>query len=270
MDMMLAVETLAFGYRNKPVGRDVSFTVAAGETIGLLGPNGCGKTTLFRTILGLLKPQAGRVVLEKSDVAHMPRHEIARRMGYVPQAHIGYFPFTVRDIVLMGRTAHLGMFAAPTARDHAIAERALDMLGIAHLADNVYTQISGGERQLALVARALTQEPRVLVMDEPTANLDFGNQLRVLEQIGALAHQGIAVILSTHDPDQAFRCCDRVVLLHQGRMLDCAPPERAITPATLKQLYGVDVRIIEVEIEPGRRIRVCSPALSPHAGARRQ
>lgn len=260
--MMLAIEKLGFGYRNKPVGRDVSFTVAAGETLGLLGPNGCGKTTLFRTILGLLPPQGGRVLIEDDDVAAMAREAVARRIGYVPQAHAGYFPFTVRDIVLMGRTAHLGLFATPTQRDRAIAERMLDTLGIAHLAGQTYTQISGGERQLALIARALTQEPRMLVMDEPTANLDFGNQVRVLDRIRALSREGMAVILSTHDPDQAFLCCDRVVLLHQGRMLDCAPPEQAITSASLKQLYGVDVVVIELDsAEAGRRLRICTPTL---------
>jgi iron complex transport system ATP-binding protein len=168
-------------------------------------------------------------------------------------------------MVLMGRTAHLSLFAAPGTRDDAVAERMLEMLGIRHLADRCYTEISGGERQLALIARALTQEPKLLVMDEPTANLDFGNQLRVLERIGALARHGMAVILSTHDPDQAFRCCDKVVLLERGRMLGVAPPEEAITSATLKQLYGVDVEVVEVETAPGRRLRICTPA-SPSSG----
>ncbi len=259
---MLAVDNLAFGYRNKPVGRDVSFTVAAGETLGLLGPNGCGKTTLFRTILGLLAPQGGRVLIEDGEVAAMSRQAIARQFGYVPQAHAGYFPFAVRDVVLMGRTAHVGLFAAPGERDRAIAERMLDTLGIAHLADRTYTQISGGERQLALIARALAQEPRILVMDEPTANLDFGNQVRVLERIRALSREGMTVILSTHDPDQAFQCCDRVVLIHQGRMLACAPPEQAITPASLRQLYGVDVAVVEIDSpEAGRPLRICTPTL---------
>src|SRR5690606_5076008 len=142
------------------------------------------------------------------------------------------------------------------------AERMLDALGIAHLADRAYTQISGGERQLALIARALTQEPRILVMDEPTANLDFGNQVRVLDRIRALARQGIAVVLSTHDPDHVFLGCDRVALLHDGRMIDCAPPEQAITAATLKRLYGVDVAVIELDSpEAGQRRRICTPAL---------
>lgn len=258
---MLAVDQLGFGYRGRPVGRDVSFTVAAGETVGLLGPNGCGKTTLFRTILGLLPRQGGHVRLEGNDLATLSRRDIAQRIGYVRQAQGGYFPYSVREMVLMGRTAHLSLVATPTARDDAVAERMLDTLGLLHLAERRYTEISGGERQLALIARALTQEPKLLVMDEPTANLDFGNQLLVLERIEALARQGMAIILSTHDPDQAFRCCDRVVLLHGGRMLAHAPPETAITPAALKTLYGIDVQVIEVEAA-GRRLRLCVPAPS--------
>ena len=258
--MMLDVEQLAFGYRGKPVGRNVSFSVAAGETVGLLGPNGCGKTTLFRTILGLLPRQDGRVRLDGRDLTALSRREIAQRIGYVPQAQGGYFPFTVREMVLMGRTAHLSLFATPTARDEAVAERMLDTLGMGHLADRRYTEISGGERQLALIARALAQEPKLLVMDEPTANLDFGNQLLVLERIEVLARQGMAIILSTHDPDQAFRCCDKAVLLHRGQMLAQAAPEEAITPAALKTLYGVDVQVIQIDAA-GRRLRICAPAL---------
>jgi len=178
----------------------------------------------------------------------------------VPQAQGGYFPFTVREMVLMGRTAHLSLFATPTARDEAVAERMLDTLGMGHLADRRYTEISGGERQLALIARALAQEPKLLVMDEPTANLDFGNQLLVLERIEVLARQGMAIILSTHDPDQAFRCCDKAVLLHRGQMLAQAAPEEAITPAALKTLYGVDVQVIQIDAA-GRRLRICAPAL---------
>lgn len=259
---MLAADQLAFGYRGKPVGSGVSFDVAAGETVGLLGPNGCGKTTLFRTVLGLLPRQGGSVRLDGHELATLSRREVARRIGYVPQAQAGYFPFTVREMVLMGRTAHLSLFATPGPRDDAVAERMLDALGVLHLADRRYTEISGGERQLALIARALTQEPKLLVMDEPTANLDFGNQLLVLERVGALARQGMAIILSTHDPDQAFRCCDKVVLLHRGRMLGYAPPAEVITPETLKQLYGVDVQVIEVEAAPGRRLRICTPAVA--------
>jgi iron complex transport system ATP-binding protein len=257
--MKLALENLSFGYPGRVVGRDVSFAMDGGEVLCVLGPNGGGKTTLFRTLLGLLHPLGGRAVLDGVAVDARSRTEMARLAGYVPQAHAGYFPFTVREIVLMGRTAHLGLFATPSSRDRAIADKALATLGIDHLGDRTYTRISGGERQLTLIARALAQESRLLVMDEPTANLDFGNQVRVLDRIKALAADGIAILFSTHDPDHAFLCADRVALLHDGRVDPLGPPRATITPDSLRRLYGVEVRI--AEIEPEKRL-VCVPSLA--------
>jgi iron complex transport system ATP-binding protein len=180
-------------------------------------------------------------------------------MAYVPQAHAAFFPFTVRDVVLMGRTSRIGLFATPSAHDKVAADSALETLGIAALADRIYTQISGGERQLTLIARALAQEPRILVMDEPTASLDFGNQVRVLEQVRTLARAGIGIVLSTHDPDHAFLCADRVALLHDGAVVRLGPPETEITPESLHLLYRVDVAVIPV---PGRGVRICVPSLA--------
>jgi len=244
--MRLAVDKLAFGYPGKPVGDDVSFAVESGEVLCLLGPNGSGKTTLFKTLLGLLAPRAGHVRLDGDDTAHWSRRRVAQQLGYVPQAHTAYFPFTVLDTVVMGRTPHLGLFAAPSNTDVAVAERTLAALNIAHLRDAIYTRISGGERQLVLIARALAQEPRMLVMDEPTASLDFGNQTLVLDQIQRLAASGIGIVLSTHDPDQAFRCADRVALLHRGKLVRVGTPVEAITAETMKLLYGVDVEVMEL------------------------
>ena len=184
--MTLAARALAFGYPGHPVGHDVSFELSAGEIVCLLGPNGGGKTTLFKTLLGLIAPLGGEVALDGAGIARLSRATIARAVGYVPQAQTGYFPFTVGDVVLMGRTAHLGAFAVPGAADRAAAAAALDRLGIGHLADRIYTQVSGGERQLALIARALAGGPKLLVMDEPTASLDFGNRTRVLAEIARL------------------------------------------------------------------------------------
>lgn len=259
--MKLEARDLAFGYRNHSVGRGVSLSLEAGEVVCLLGPNGGGKTTLFRTLLGLLPAQGGRVLLGGDDLAELPRREIARRIAYVPQVHTGYFPFTVRDVVLMGRTAHLAPFASPSQRDHEAAEEALTRLGLAHLADSVYTQISGGERQLTLLARALAQSAPLMVMDEPTASLDFGNQVKVLERIVELARSGIGVLLSTHDPDQAFLLGDRVALLHQGKLAAIGPPHEVLTPAALHMLYGVDVAIANVgDARLGER-PVCVPRI---------
>jgi iron complex transport system ATP-binding protein len=251
--------SLDFGYPDHPVGHGVTLALAAGEIVCLLGPNGGGKSTLFRTLLGLLPAQGGEVRLDGDPLAMLSRAAIAKRVSYVPQAHTGYFPFTVRDVVLMGRTAHLSPFAAPSKRDADIADACLARLGLAALADHVYTRISGGERQLALIARALAQDAPLVVMDEPTASLDFGNQVRVLDEVRALAASGIGVIMATHDPDQAFLCADRVVLLHDGRLVADAPPREAITPATLAEVYGVDADVIDITLATGETRRVCVP-----------
>ena len=199
--MKLAVDRLAFGFPGRTIGRDVSFSLDAGEVVGLLGPNGGGKTTLFRTVLGLLTPHGGNIRLGEEPLERLTRQEIARRVGYVPQGHSAYFAYTVREFVLMGRTAHVGVFSTPGKRDREIALRSLESLGIAHLADQPVTEISGGERQLALVARALAQEPQLLVLDEPTAS----------------------------------------------RVLESGAPREVIRPDTLQRLYGVSVRVIELE-----------------------
>jgi len=263
--MQLDVAALAYGYPGRPVGRDVSFTVRGGEVLAILGPNGGGKTTLFKTILRLLEPQGGRITVDGEPIAVCSRRRLARIFGYVPQAQLGLFPFTVREMVLMGRTAHLGPFAAPSTRDRAVADDAIGALGLGALAERPYTQVSGGERQLTLIARALAQEPAILVMDEPTASLDFGNQVRVLTQTRALAARGIGIILSTHDPDQAFLCADRVALLRAGTVAHVGPPEEVITRASLYETYGVRVEVRELVLEDGRRARLCVPSLGPRA-----
>jgi iron complex transport system ATP-binding protein len=254
----LEARDLAFGYRGHPVGRDVSLSLDAGEVMCLLGPNGSGKTTLFKTLLGLLPAQGGQVLIDGVDLRGRRRDEVARLVSYVPQAHAAFFPFTVREVVLMGRTAHLGVFSSPSRHDHDVAMTAIERMGLAQLADSIYARVSGGERQLTLVARALAQEARVVVMDEPTASLDFGNQVRVLEHVQALARSGIGVLLSTHDPDQAFICADRVAMLHQGRLVQLGSPGDVITYETLRRIYGVEVVVAPIKVGGGSR-SVCVP-----------
>ncbi|MGQ9364813.1 ABC transporter ATP-binding protein [Azospirillum sp. ST 5-10] len=265
--MTLAAESLAFGYPGKPVGADVGFTVAPAEVLVLLGPNGSGKTTLFKTLLGLLPPRGGRVLVDGHPLDRLRPADRARALGYVPQASAGTFPFTVLDTVLMGRAARLGLFAAPSRGDRAVALAALERLGIADLAGEPYTRISGGQRQLALFARALAQEARFLVMDEPTASLDFGNQVRVLRHVRALARSGIGVVLSTHDPGHAFQVGHRVALLRDGRLTALGAPEATITAASLKELYGVDTVVDAVwDAAGGRRVHVSVPLLGAPGG----
>jgi iron complex transport system ATP-binding protein len=254
---MLEVKALAFGFPGRSVGRDVSFSLGRGEVMCVLGPNGGGKTTLFRTILGLLQSQEGSIHLDGNALQRLSRIEIARLAGYVPQEHAGYFAFTVREFVLMGRTAHLGAFSVPAKKDREVADRVLESLAISALAERPITEISGGERQLALLARALAQEPKVLVLDEPTAGLDFGNQVRVLERMSQLAASGIAILFSSHDPDHAFLCAQRALLLAQGRVLEIGAPAQVIRPDTLERLYGVSVQVLRL----ANGSHTCLPAL---------
>jgi iron complex transport system ATP-binding protein len=256
MAVALEARALGYGYPGREVGRGLDLALSAGEVLCVLGPNGGGKTTLFRTLLGLLEAQAGEVRLEGSPLGALPRAEVARHMGYVPQGSPAQFAFTVRDAVLMGRTAHVGLFAAPGAADRAAADAAIATLGIEMLADRVITELSGGERQLAMIARALAQGARLLVLDEPTASLDFGNQVRVLREIRSLAAEGYAVVFSTHDPGQAFLAASRVLLLTQGGALREGSPAEVITAENLRQVYGVEVRVAPLD-----GTSVCLPVL---------
>jgi iron complex transport system ATP-binding protein len=255
---MLEVKDLAFGFPRRTVGHGVSFSLGAGEVMCVLGPNGGGKTTLFRTLLGLLERQAGSVRIENHLLEELSRGDIARRVGYVPQGHAAYFAFTVREFVLMGRTAHLGAFASPAAKDLLVVDRALASLGIAALAGRPITEISGGERQLALVARALAQEPRLLVLDEPAASLDLGNQVRVLERIKDLGEKGISILFSSHDPNHAFSCAGRALLLAEGRALEIGQPRDVIRADTLQRMYGVSVQVLETQAG----MHACLPRLT--------
>ncbi len=257
--MTLEIRGLAFGYGEHTVGADISLSLATGEVLALLGPNGAGKTTLFKTVLGLLPVKAGDILLDCKPLSAWSRRQRAKRIAYVPQAHAALFPFTVLEVVLMGRAPHLAPFSLPGSRDRRIAMEALAGLGVAHLAMRPYTEISGGERQMALIARALTQEPSILVMDEPTSNLDYGNQIRVLSLIRSLAERGLSVVLSTHNPDHAFLVADRVALLHASKLIALGSPRDVLTPATLKQLYDIDVVIGSVD---GSKARLCAPCFA--------
>ena len=241
---ILQTRSLCIGYDNRTVGSDIELAVQRGEILCLLGPNGGGKTTLFKTLLGLLPPLSGEVTVLGQPVGNWSRTAFAQQVGYVPQAHESLFAFTVEEVVLMGRTARIGPFAAPSGNDRDVANACLAMLGIVHLRQRIYSAISGGERQLALIARALAQEPSLLVMDEPTASLDFGNQLRVLEHIARLRNEGIGILLSTHQPEHALRCADRIALLANGRIVANGLPAVTATPRHLAAIYGVPEEVV--------------------------
>lgn len=252
--MRLDVTRLAIGYGRKVVGCDLSFTLVGRQVMCLLGPNGSGKSTLFKTILGLLPALDGEVRLDGERVEEWSRRRFAKAVAYVPQSHRAFFSFTALDLVVMGRTAHIGAFSMPSGKDRDIAHASLARLGMEHLASRSFPELSGGEQQMVLVARALAQEAQILIMDEPTASLDFGNRVKLLREIRRLADGGLGVVLSTHDPDHALQIADQVVLLHQGRALAAGPPADTVTAETLRQVYGVDVVILDAGA--GRRVCV--------------
>lgn len=241
--------------------QDISLEIQAGDILCLLGPNGIGKTTLFKSVLGFLPLLDGEIRIDGEDIAHWPRKRLAKAVGYVPQVHTPPFPFSVREVITMGRVAHMGMFASPGPNDIQIAEQSMERLGISHLADKVYTEISGGECQMVLIARALAQNPQILVMDEPTANLDFGNQVRVLRQINRLAAEGMAIIMTTHFPDHAFLCSSSVCLLQKGQRILKGKAEEVVTEQNLNQAYGVNVRIIAEEDAEAGWLKSCVPVV---------
>jgi iron complex transport system ATP-binding protein len=253
--MRLEAVDLAIGYPGHTVGKAISLALDTGEVLGLLGPNGAGKTTLFRTLLGLQRPLGGVATIDGQPLDRLRPAEIARRVAYVPQAHVTEFSYSVLDVVLMGRTARLRPFSCPGALDERIARARLDSLGIGALAGADYTRISGGQRQLVLIARALAQEAPILVMDEPTASLDFGNQTLVLARIRDLAAGGYGVLLSTHDPDHALLVADRVAIMAEGGLSAVGLTGDVVTGAALSRIYGTTVRVEET---PSGQ-RVCVP-----------
>ena len=257
--MRLEARGLAYGHAGRAVGEGLDLALGAGQALCVLGPNGAGKTTLLRTLLGILPPIAGRVLIDGDDIADLDRAAIARRIAYVPQASPAVFEFSVAEIVGMGRIAHLGRFARPSARDAAIAAEALRTLGIGGLAGRPFGAISGGERQLALIARALAADAGCIVLDEPTAQLDYGNQARVVDELARLRDAGIAILLTTHEPDHALLLADQALLLQRGGAVASGAAATVLNAGDLSRLYGVADVVAEVDTPGGaRRVSVAA------------
>ena len=223
--MRMKVEDLHFSYGNHEVLKGVSFSVENRGFVSLLGPNGAGKSTLFKCMLGLLQPDRGSVHICGRDIRTMPAAELSHRVAYIPQSHTPIFNFSVFDMVLMGTTAQLPRFSSPGKQQIQLAEAAMERMGIAHLRDRGCGNISGGERQLALIARAIAQQAKILVMDEPSASLDYGNKLRVMETVKSLTRDDYTVIQSTHDPDHAYLYSDQILALFDCKILACGSPK---------------------------------------------
>ena len=254
--MSIEVRDLRFGYGSGEVLKGVSFTANTGELTSVLGPNGVGKSTLFRCMLGLLKDYRGSITVDGAETAGLSAKKLARLVAYIPQSNYPSFNYSVFHMVLMGTTAQLSGLSSPGIKQREAAERALSQVGILHLRDKGYTNISGGERQLVLMARAIVQDARVLVLDEPTANLDYGNQLHVMEVTRQLTESGYTVIQSTHNPEQAFLFSHKIVAISDGQVIAEGRPSDVVTEKLMRQLYGADIAVCSLYDD---QIRVCVP-----------
>lgn len=242
---LLQAEAIGYRLGTRSLFADINLNVAAGDCIALLGANGAGKSTLMKVLLGLLKPSSGQVQLNGQALQRLDRRDIARQLAYVPQSHVPSFPYTVRQVVTQGRLPITGLGRAPAAADLDAVSRALLAMGIEPLAERTYTELSGGERQRVLIARALVQEARLILLDEPVAGLDFGHQLRLLERLRQLAADGLAILTTSHHPEQALAGANRAWVLHERQLIADGPPHQVIDAALMQRLYGVPVRQID-------------------------
>jgi iron complex transport system ATP-binding protein len=260
MVMILEINDAGFAYENAAasVFENVRMSVESGKVLCILGPNGVGKTSLLKCIAGLLPLTSGTIRCKGKKLSRLKQNQIAQVMAYVPQIHYPVFSYSVFETVLMGRTPFLGFFSFPEPKDEQVAVSAIEALGITHLSNKAYTQISGGERQLVMFARALAQEPEVIILDEPTFHLDYGNQVKILSLIHQLSRRGTAVIMTSHNPDHAFMIADKVGIMFDRNIQGFECPETAVTEQILHRIYGIRVRLQD-DPDFGK---ICVPALT--------
>jgi iron complex transport system ATP-binding protein len=237
----IEVADLCFSYGEQKILHEVTFDVRSGQLVTILGPNGSGKTTLLKCINLLLQPE-GSILVNGTEISEISSSELAKRIGYVPQAHTPAFPYRVLDVVVSGRTPYLGL-SAPQKEDYELGCRMLERVGIDHLTEKPYIHLSGGELRLVLLARALVQQSHVLLLDEPTSNFDIKNRIIVLKVLQGIVKQGIAVVMTEHDPNLASLFSDRVLLMNRGKILRYGRAEEVLSRENIMEVYGIDVEI---------------------------
>ena len=259
--MKLVVRDATIGYpRCEPLQTRVNLSVAGGEVCCVLGPNGCGKSTLIKTILGLNPLMAGSITFDGDDMTHWSAKKLSEHVAYVAQTHHQPFPFLVKEVVMLGRTGKVSALGGqPSRKDYNIVESALEEMGIRHLRDVPYVDISGGELQLVMFARALAQEPSMLILDEPTAALDYGNAVRVIEKIRQLAQSGYGVMMVTHNPDHAFMTRANVALFMRKKPMVFGSAYEVIHRDNIQDAYGVNVKLVEFTHDNQEIMRTCAP-----------
>ena len=237
----IEVQNISLGYSRKEILKDVTFQVMPGEMVGLIGPNGCGKSTIIRALTRIISPYRGRIFLDGKDIVNRPRQELARMLGVVPQMPLLPSAFTAFEVVLMGRNPHLGLFQYEGPKEMDIAQQAMERTRTNLLARRRVGELSGGEIQCLLIARVLTQQTKAILLDEPTANLDIGCQVEILNLIKNLCRENnVAVLAALHDLNLASQYCNRLVLINNGRVHAQGTPSEVITPENIKEVYGAD------------------------------
>ncbi len=256
---ILEIKDAAFSYEETDnIFEDINLTVSKGDVACILGPNGCGKTTLIKCLNKLHDLKEGAVYINGRNINEINQREIARNIGYIPQGHVPTFAFSVLDVVLMGRAPHLDFFESLGERDYKIAENALNKFGLSKLKDKPYTALSGGEQQLVFFARVIAQEPQMLILDEPTSHLDFGNQLKTLDIISKFAEDGLSVVMTSHFPDHAFISSNKVAIMKDRRFMAIGRPEEVINEQNMEKAYGIQVEIVDI----GHDRKICVPIMS--------
>lgn len=252
---LFEVKNISFDYDGEEIFSNISFSIGKGDVLCILGPNGTGKTTLIKCLNGLHEINSGEILVNGNNIRELSFKEISKHIGYIPQSHVPSFPFKVFDVVLMGRAPYLNLTDSPKDEDIKIAEESLKTLGIEYLRDKEYTNLSGGERQLVFLARVLCQKPDILILDEPTSHLDFGNQIKLLEIIDNLAKTGLSIIMSSHFPDHAFLSSTKVAIMKDKRFIDFGTPDDVVTESNLRKAYSIDVKLVELD----NKRKVCVP-----------
>lgn len=246
--MIYEIKNISFHYSSNKrlIFKNVSLSLKKGQILSILGPNGAGKTTLLSCMKNIISPVSGEIFLCGKDIRKMNVKEIASLVGYVPQSHTPAFGYSVFDFVLMGRAPKIRMYHKPKVEDEEAAWKALEMLGITHLAEKAYTEISGGEMQQAMIARSIVCHPKTLLFDEPTAHLDYGNQLNVLRLIKKLSNEGYAIVITTHNPDHAMLLGGLAAILDKEGNLSVDHVDVIINEKLLKNVYNADLKLIKV------------------------
>lgn len=242
--MKIDIKNLSCGYAGNAILKNINFSISSGEAVCILGANGIGKTTLFKTLLGIIKPISGGVYIDGKDIITEEQIHLPEIFSYVPQAKENLGDFTVKDVVLMGRVRFVGKFSGPKEKDYYVVERILKELGVEEFLDRKYSKLSGGEQQMILVARAIAQESKYLLLDEPASNLDFKNQERLLQTILQLKKIGMGIIMVTHLPDHAFACCQKSYLISQNGEGYFGNSKEIITTENLRHIYGANLKVL--------------------------